>query len=62
MSKYLDDTGLAYFLGKCNNKFQAKLVSGTNIKTINGQSIVGSGNLVISGGSTTHLYRHEVRI
>lgn len=31
---------------------QEKLVSGTNIKTINGQSILGSGNLNISGGST----------
>ena len=31
--------------------FQAILVSGTNIKTINGTSILGSGNLVVSGGS-----------
>lgn len=31
--------------------FQEKLVSGTNIKTINGQSILGSGDLEISGGS-----------
>lgn len=29
---------------------QDKLVSGTNIKTINGSSLLGSGNLVISGG------------
>jgi hypothetical protein len=29
---------------------QAALVSGTNIKTINGNSILGSGDLVISGG------------
>jgi len=29
---------------------QATLVSGTNIKTINGDSILGSGNLEISGG------------
>ena len=29
---------------------QATLVSGTNIKTINGNSLLGSGNLVISGG------------
>lgn len=33
-----------------NNK-QATLVSGTNIKTINGTSILGSGNITISGGS-----------
>lgn len=30
---------------------QDKLVSGKNIKTINGQSILGSGNIAISGGS-----------
>lgn len=33
------------------NKKQATLVSGTNIKTINGTSILGSGNITISGGS-----------
>ena len=33
-----------------NNK-QDKLVSGTNIKTINGQSLLGSGNINISGGT-----------
>lgn len=32
-----------------NNK-QAALVSATNIKTINGNSILGSGDLVVSGG------------
>ena len=31
---------------------QDALVSGTNIKTINGNSLLGSGNLTISGGST----------
>ena len=31
--------------------FQDKLVSGTNIKTINNQSILGSGNIAIEGGS-----------
>lgn len=34
-------------------KKQDKLVSGTNIKTINGTSILGSGNIVISGGSSS---------
>ena len=33
-----------------NNK-QAALVSGTNIKTINNESILGSGNINIQGGS-----------
>lgn len=31
---------------------QEKLVSGTNIKTINGQSVLGSGDIPISGGGT----------
>ena len=31
---------------------QDKLVSGTNIKTINGASILGSGNIAISGGGS----------
>lgn len=30
---------------------QEKLVSGTNIKTINGQSVLGSGDIPISGGA-----------
>lgn len=37
---------------------QEKLVSGTNIKTIGGQSILGSGNLAVSGG--TQLYCHNL--
>ena len=31
---------------------QASLVSGTNIKTINNESLLGSGNITISGGGT----------
>ena len=31
-------------------KFQSILVSGTNIKTINGTSLLGSGDITISGG------------
>jgi hypothetical protein len=34
---------------------QATLVSGTNLKTINGNSLLGSGDLVISGGSGSTL-------
>lgn len=33
---------------------QDLLVSGTNIKTLNGQSVLGSGNLSISGGTTDY--------
>ena len=36
------------------NGKQEKLTSGTNIKTINGQSILGSGNITISGGSSSN--------
>lgn len=43
--KYLDDTGMSYFWGKLKDYFQAKLVSGTNIKTINSESILGSGDI-----------------
>ena len=32
---------------------QASLVSGTNIKTVNGNSLLGSGNIEIPGGGTT---------
>lgn len=34
------------------NGKQATLVSGTNIKTVNGSSLVGSGDLTVSGGIT----------
>lgn len=37
------------------NTKQATLVSGTNIKTINGTSILGSGNITIEGGSGTSI-------
>lgn len=35
------------------NGKQDALVSGTNIKTINSQSLLGSGDIVISGGGST---------
>ena len=35
-----------------NIQGQPKLVSGVNIKTINGNSLLGSGNLTISGGAS----------
>ena len=33
--------------------YQVALVSGTNIKTINGESVLGSGNIVVSGGGSS---------
>ena len=53
--KYLDETGLLYFWGKLKNYYQAKLVSGTNIKTINNESILGSGNITVSGSGGDHV-------
>ena len=39
---------------------QDNLVSGTNIKTINSQSLLGSGNIVISGeGGTQNVFIQE---
>lgn len=35
------------------NKKQDTLVSGTNIKTVNGESLLGEGNIVVSGGSNS---------
>lgn len=37
---------------------QDKLVSGTNIKTVNGNSLLGSGNIEISGGGDTDHSMH----
>ena len=43
---------------------QATLVSATNIKTINGNSLLGSGNITISGGggvgSSLYLYNNFI--
>ena len=53
MTKVLDENGLSYYNEKIQGKLDDKqdtLVSGTNIKTINGNSILGSGDIPISGG------------
>ena len=46
--KYLDYTGTAYFWSKLKAYFQEKLVSGTSIKTINNESVLGSGDITIT--------------
>ena len=38
--------------GELSTNYQSKLVSGTNIKTVNNESILGSGNIDISGNIT----------
>jgi hypothetical protein len=56
MSKqYLDKNGLTYLWNKLKGYFQQKLVSGTNIKTVNNQSLLGSGNISISGAGGANL-------
>ena len=52
LGNYLDSNGLSYFWSKLKTMFQPKLVSGTNIKTVNNESLLGSGNIAISGGVT----------
>ena len=37
---------------------QEALVSGTNIKTINGQSVLGSGDIIITGGTGTGIDKY----
>lgn len=49
--KYLDYNGTSYFWGKLKNYFQVKLVSGTNIKTINNESLLGGGNINVESGT-----------
>ena len=47
------------------DKKQDKLVSGTNIKTINGESLLGEGNIEIQGGGgtgSTEVYVDEITI
>lgn len=48
----LDDniSALATAIGAEIKTKQDELVSGTNIKTVNGASILGAGNISISGG------------
>lgn len=47
----LKGNGTAMQVAAAGTDYQAPLVSGTNIKTINGSSVLGSGNLVVGGGS-----------
>lgn len=49
-AKDIYDNTAGKYQTEINASKQDKLVSGTNIKTINNQSILGSGNISISGG------------
>lgn len=51
MAQFLDKAGLTELWSKIKtlvSKKQDKLVSGTNIKTVNNQSLLGSGNVSVS--------------
>lgn len=55
MTKYLDKNGLITYEASIKERLEDKqdtLVSGTNIKTINNESLLGSGNINISSGGT----------
>ena len=49
VGSYIDISNY-YTKGEIDTAKQDKLVSGTNIKTINGNSVLGSGNINIQGG------------
>lgn len=49
--KYLNFEGLQYFYSKLSSSLAGKHVSQSNLKTINGQSLLGSGNITIEGGA-----------
>lgn len=55
MGKYLDSIGLGHLMSLIKTALGLKqdaLVSGTNIKTINNESLLGSGNISVGGGSS----------
>lgn len=52
-SKAYSDAGT--YTDKIVAEYQPKLVSGTNLKTVNGQSLLGSGNITLGGLQLTYL-------
>lgn len=53
-AKALDETFVA--IDEVLQEKQAELVSGENIKTINGRSILGAGNIAIEGGNSPKVF------
>lgn len=51
--EYIDDQteDTKDYINEQISKKQDKLISGTNIKTVNGESLLGDGNITISGGA-----------
>lgn len=63
-SEYITETELNdkdYATNTTVNSKQDKLVSGDNIKTINGYSLLGSGNIAIGGGGSTDLSNYYTK-
>lgn len=63
-SEYITETELNdkdYATNTTVNSKQDKLVSGENIKTINGYSLLGSGNIAIGGGGSTDLSNYYTK-
>jgi len=54
MSKFPNTAG--YITSAALAPYQQTLVSGTNIKTLNGESLLGSTNIVISGAGPTRVF------
>lgn len=52
LTEYWKGSKIIDYVSNAVSTKQDTLVSGTNIKTINGQSLLGSGNIVIQGGSS----------
>ena len=50
--KYLNFEGLQYFYSKLSSSLAGKYVSQSNLKTINGQSLIGTGDITIEGGAS----------
>jgi hypothetical protein len=56
MENFFRESGVKWLWGRIKTLLSAKqdkLVSGTNIKTINGTSVLGAGNITIEGGDST---------
>ena len=64
VSAFTNDANYATetFVNTATSNKQDTLVSATNIKTINGQSLLGSGDIVISGGTGGGLYTNTASL
>lgn len=62
-NKIIDLNALQEFLAKCDIRYQTTLVSGTNIKTINNTTLLGSGNYAFDSelsDSSTNAVQNKV--